>query len=47
MNISEVIREAERIKRHGGGISEYRHAYDAMLRTLKELSHRVELWGDE
>ena len=46
MNIAEVIREAEKVKRHGGGISEYTRAYDAMLRTLKEVSQRVEIWGD-
>lgn len=46
MNIAEVIREAEKVKRRGGGISEYTRAYDAMLRTLKELSQRVEIWGD-
>ena len=46
MNLAEVIREAEKLKREGGGVSEFTRMYSKMLRTLKALSSRIEVWGD-
>ncbi len=46
-----LIREAERVKKRGAGITEYEKLYNAMLRKLKELSSKLEIYeeaqGDE
>ena len=44
--LSEVIREAERIKKYGAGVTEYTRAYNAMLRELKNLSSRLDIYGE-
>ena len=43
MNLAEVIREAEKVQR-GAGISEFTRMYKKMLRTLKVVSTRIEVY---
>ena len=43
MNLAGVIREAEKLQR-GAGISDYTRMYKKMLRTLKVLSTRIEVY---
>ncbi len=40
-----LIREAEKVKKRGAGITEYEKIYNAMLRELKRLSSRLEIYG--
>ena len=43
--LAALIREAERVKRQGAGVSEYTQLYNAMLRELKKLSTRLEIYA--
>ena len=43
--LAELIREAEKVKKKGAGISKFEHMYNRMLKELKILSSQLESYG--
>ena len=45
MNISEIIREAEQVQK-GAGVSDFTRMYKKMLKTLRVLSTKIEVYAE-
>ena len=44
INLGEIIREAEQVQR-GAGVSEFTRMYRKMLKTLRVLSTKIEVYA--